>query len=256
MTTYQTAYAKFLPLALQLPGDSIREFRGDVRLPLINIRLGVQAVLGTTDQINQVKLHLPLIPIVEVLDLPDLARALIYASGKIITKRKSDGEIEAAIGRVGALRSQFLDQAVVLANRGKFDKHVVAQIRKGHGKYDMAKDGIDLAGLYTEHAASIAGLHPFTQVEIDALRHDSEWLLEHVTPGGARKELVEKSLETVVRDRLWTMMTKRHEYLRKIGFYMYGDDFDNYIPKLLSRVPSKALEEAEQDTDRAAPAVN
>ncbi len=120
----------------------------------------------------------------------------------------------------------------------------------------MAKDGLDLAGLYTEHATAIAGLHPFTQLEIDALRHDSEWLLEHVTPGGARKEPLEKSFETLVRDRLWTMIVERHEYLRKIGFYSYGEDFDTYIPKLLSRVPSKALEEAEQETAPAAPAVN
>ncbi len=120
----------------------------------------------------------------------------------------------------------------------------------------MAKDGLDLAGLSAEHTAAIVGLHPFSAADIDALRHDSEWLLEHLTPNGARKEHLERSPEALVRDRLWTMILPRHEDLRKIGFYSYGDEFELYVPKLLSRVSQKALEETEHETIAPAPAVN
>ena len=69
MATYQAARAKFVPPALQLPSDSIRELRVDMRLVLVTIRLGVQAVLEIAVQVNEVNVLLPLVPWVDVLDL-------------------------------------------------------------------------------------------------------------------------------------------------------------------------------------------
>lgn len=148
MTTYQAAYSKFLPLVLQLPEDTIHAFQGDAGLALVNVRLGVQAVLGTTDQIDYVRLHLPQISLDDVLDLPDLARALVYASEKT-------------------------------------------------------------------------------------------------------------NIDVTTRDRLWTMLLQRHEYLRKIGFYVYGDDAEQHTPRLLSDVSANAFEERdEEESDEIMPAIH
>ncbi|MFS8065732.1 MAG: hypothetical protein ACMG6S_05095, partial [Byssovorax sp.] len=57
-------------------------------------------------------------------------------------------------------------QAEILAQRGHLDKDRVAKIRANSGKYDKAKDGVDLVELYAEKAASLKGLHPFTQAEL------------------------------------------------------------------------------------------
>lgn len=255
-TTYQAAYDQFLPLAMQVPEASVRAFRGDVRILLVNVRLGVQAVLGSAQQVAFVQTHLPKLPIAELVELPNLARALVFACGKVVARRKSDGSIEAALNRVADLRTPMLDQAEVLARMGKLDKDVVAQIRKGKGKYDRARDGLDLARVYTENAATIAGLHPFSSSDIESLQQDSEWLLEHLLPGGARKELATKSDEAAVRDRLWTLISERYGHLRKIGHYVYGDELELYTPKLQSRVSPKALEEVEKETPTMPVVVN
>jgi len=255
VAAYQASFTALLPQAMQLLESSVRVFRGDVRVILVNVRLGFNSVLGTPNQVNFVKQHLPQLPLADVQDVPDLARALVFAAGKVIGRRKSEGDIEAALSRVSVLRAQLLQQAEVLAEAGKLDKHVVAQIRKGRGKFDLARDGLDLAGLYTDQAAAIAGKHPFTVGDIENLRKDSEWLLEHLTPMGARKEVLVKSDEADVRDRFWTLLAARYAHIRAIGYYLHGDDFDAYTPKLGSRIASKTIEEVGNESV-AAPVVN
>jgi hypothetical protein len=244
--SYQSLYAKYVPIAMNLSPSSVVVFRGDVRVALVNIKIGIQSVLGTPEQIARARDHLPLVPIDDVLELPDMARALLFAIGKVVTRKVSAGEIDAAVQAIRGPRQQMLAFAELLAERGKLDKSLVANIRKGSGKCDMAQDGVDLAGLYTDNAAKIAGLHPFSVVEIDALRRDSEWLLEHLTPTGARKAMPAKNEADDVRDRLWTMIAQRHPYLRTVGHYFLGDDFERGTPKLQSRIVSTAGSEHEE----------
>jgi len=113
----------------------------------------------------------------------------------------------------------------------------------GSGKFDMATDGVDLVAVYRENRDAIRGMHPFSDEEIEALETNSEWLIEHLTPDGARAEAKKKSPAEDVRDRLWTLMLRRHPHLRKIGYYLHGDDVDLYVPKLQSRVAQAILEE-------------
>ena len=113
----------------------------------------------------------------------------------------------------------------------------------GSGKYDMAQDGVDLVELYEESKSAIRGLHPFSDEEMTTLQSNSEWLLERLTPDGARAEPKKKSAEELQRDRYWTLMVRRHPFLRKIGYYLHGDDLDLHVPKLQSRVAQAVLEE-------------
>jgi hypothetical protein len=160
---------------------------------------------------------------------------------------------EKGLKEISGPREQMLGQAEILAQRGHLDKDRAAKIRAGSGKLDRVKDGVDLVELYAEKAASLKGLHPFTQTEFDELREKSEWLLDNLTPDGARKETRKRSAAEDERDRLWTLVLQRHPLLRAAGYYFHGDDFEAYTPKLLSRVAQALLDEEKPEPAPPAP---
>lgn len=241
--TYKESYDHFLPIAMKLADAEVQSCRADVPVALANIKLGVKAMCGDAASIARIEEHLPKIPINHLLDLPDVGRGLYFISGKVVSRVASAGEIARALNEISGPREQMLSQAEILAQRGVFDKDRVAKIRANSGKLDQAKDGVDLVELYAEKAASLKGLHPFTQAELDKLGERSEWLLENLTPDGARKEARKRSAVENERDRFWTLVLQRHPLLRAAGYYFHGDDFDAYTPRLLSRVAQALLDE-------------
>jgi hypothetical protein len=254
--SYRQLYDRYLLVAMAIPSQEVEVCRADPRVAFANVRIGVKAVCGTREQQDFVRKHLPEIPLDEVIELPDVARALLFSLGKVVPRRASPKEIEEKVKEISGPREQLLAQAELLAKRGKLDKDRIAQIRSGSGKYDMAKDGIDLVEVFTEAWDSIKGLHPFSREELTRLEEASEWLLENLTAEGARAETREKNKndEADVRDRLWTLLVKRYPYVRKIGFYLYDDDLDAHTPKLQSRVSQATLDEERGDETAAEPA--
>jgi hypothetical protein len=208
--------------------------------------------------IAELREALPKIAMKAVLELEDLARALVVAAGKIVTPA-STGEIDEKLGVVRALREPMLTTAEVLAGRGILPVDIVAKIRQGTGKYDMASDGEGLARLYRDHAAAIAGKHPFTLEELERIRSASEWLLDRLTPAGApRPPAAGKKAfgPEDIRDRFWTLVVKRHSDLRLMGYYRFRDELDLYVPKLQSRtLGASAGEPVPEGIDVAAPGV-
>lgn len=250
--SYQEIYDAHLSSTTTLREDEVETCRADVRVAFANSKLGINAVLGDENQIQYVREHLPKVPLDEVLELPDLGRALVFAVGKVVSRAASPRQIEEKIKAISKPREDMLTQAEILVGRGKLDAGRIAKIRSGSGKYDMATDGVDLVAVYREHRDAIRGMHPFSDEEIEALEANSEWLLERLTPDGARAETKKKSPAEDVRDRLWTLMLRRHPYLRKIGYYLHGDEVDLYVPKLQSRVAPAILEE-EKDEESPSP---
>ncbi|AUX32735.1 MULTISPECIES: hypothetical protein [Sorangium] len=249
--TYHACYQRFAPLAADLPERDVEVCRADVRIAFANVKRGVQAACAEPARIRRA---LPELPLDDVLALPDLGRALVFAATRVTAKPASSREIDAKLKLVIELREPMLTLAETLAKRGLLPKDVVAEIRAGSGKYDLASDGMALAHLYEEHAAALRGKHPFTQEELDQLREASEWLLDTLTPEGARRPAAKQRGEAEkMRDRLWTLLVRRYADLRKIAYYFHGDAFEDVTPKLLSRLSSSAAEdesdEAEADDD-------
>jgi hypothetical protein len=242
--TYSELYDYYLPAAMSVPEASVQICRADVRVAFANIRLGIKSVLGTEEQIALSREHLPKVPLDEVLELPNIARALVFAVGKVSGRVASPKEIDQKLSLISGPREQMLSQAEILAKRGKLDKDRVAKIRAGSGKYDSAHDVVALVDIFTKEAESLKGLHPFTGEELEAAREAAEWLLESLTPEGARAEKKkQKSPAEEIRDRLWSIVVARHALLRRIGYYFHGDDVDLYVPRLQSRVAQAVIEE-------------
>ncbi|WP_437737294.1 hypothetical protein [Sorangium sp. So ce1335] len=250
--SYQALYRQYQRVAADVPSFEVQVCRADPRLVLVNVKRGVAAVLGTKEQVQAVREHLPKIPVKPAQELPDIARALLFASREALSRAASPKEIEKALQEISGPREELLTQAELFARRGLLDKERVAQIRAGSGKYDTARDGMELAALFTQHAEALKGLHPFTREEIEKLRRTSEWLLENLTPAGARAEAKrrEKGPAEDARDRLWTLIVQRYGHVRKIGYYFHGDDFEQVTPRLLSRVkPGRSGEEASEEPE-------
>ncbi|WP_437799077.1 hypothetical protein [Sorangium sp. So ce693] len=253
--SYETLYRQYLPMAAEIPEAEVQACRADPRIVLVNVKRGVAAVCGTRKQSQAVSEHLPRIPLKEVLQLPDIARALLFASREALPRTASPREIERALQEVSGPREELLTQAELFARRGLLDKDRVAQIRSGTGKYDMARDGMELAALFMRHASALKGLHPFTREEIEKLGRTSEWLLENLTPAGARVEVKKKERSSAedARDRLWTLIVQRHLHLRRIGYYFHGDDFEQITPRLLARAQPAQGGGQQQDPEEPAP---
>ncbi|WP_437971846.1 hypothetical protein WMF04_22245 [Sorangium sp. So ce260] len=240
-TTYHACYKRFAPLAAELPDRDVEVCRADVRIAFANVKRGVQAACAEPARIRRA---LPELPLDDVLALPDLGRALVFAATRVTARPASSGEIEAKLSLVTELREPMLTLAETLAKRGLLPKDVVAEIRAGSGKYDLASDGMALAHLYEEHADALRGKHPFTQEELDQLREASEWLLDTLTPDGARRSVARQRSEAeTMRDRLWTLLVRRYADLRKIAYYFHGDAFEDVTPKLQSRLSRSAAAE-------------
>ncbi|AGP36413.1 hypothetical protein BE04_05055 [Sorangium cellulosum] len=253
--SYQALYKHYQPIGAELRAEEVQVCRADPRLVLVNVKRGVAAVLGTKEQAQAVREHLPKVPVKQAQELPDMARALLFASREALPRVASPKEIEKALAEISGPREELLTQAEIFARRGLLDRERVAQIRAGSGKYDAARDGMELAALFTAHAEALKGLHPFTREEIEELGRTSEWLLENLTPTGARAEAKrrEKGPAEDARDRLWTLIVQRYAHVRKIGHYFHGDDFEQITPRLLSRAhAAKAGAEAEEALDEEA----
>jgi len=247
---------KFRPKALKIREEKVIPCRADVRLANANIKVGVESVFGPEGsperraRVTILKESLPKLSTSKALDLSDLGRALMLAASKVAPA--SAGEIEAKLSVVRALREPMLKQAEILGERGLFPSELVAKIRSGTGKIDIAEDGVALYDLYTTHADKVKGQHPFTSEELQRLREAAEWLVDHLNPGGARpKATAKKSAAEDLRDRLWTMVYERHSDLRVMGYYLYRDELDRYVPKLQSRL---AGARGEVDEAKAPPA--
>jgi hypothetical protein len=234
--------AHYRPVASKLPATEVQICRANTRIALANVRFAIHANFGAAGdparpaRLKEVREALPKIKIKRVLALPNLARALLLAANKATGRPASAGEINEKLAIVSALREPMLTQAETLAGRGIFPKEIVAKIRAGSGKYDIASDGAALVSLYAECAHDAAGKHPFTEEEFAKVREASEWLLERLTPTGAKPRTPVKQPDAEdMRDRLWTLLVKRYADLRVIAYYFHQDAFEDYAPRLQSR---------------------
>ncbi len=244
------AFAHFLPLAEALSADEVIIRSADVEVALANIPRAVEAIASHTDRIQ---LRLPYVAVHELLELPALGLALLHADGRV-GHTESTREIDAAFSRVGPLREWTLSYLEIAADLGLVQKERVRAIRSGKGKIDVARDCVDIAGLFKESETKLAGKHPFTTEQLDELAKTGTWLVQTLKPGNAKKTKAPRSAEAALRDRFWKLVEDRYDTLRTIGVTLFGiKHVDDYVPPLFSRVSISKTVEAASGESGAAP---
>lgn len=228
-------FARFLPLAQQLPAERVLPLRQDVNLIFANVQTGLTAVLPHQARL---KTELPMLRVDQFSELAELADALMYAAAQALvaaTPMRRD-QIDKLFVRLHVLREAMLTGAEMLALMDLLPKQRVEQIRSGRGAFDAAQDGVALADLYTEYAAVVANKHPFTSAHLGEIAELGHTLMRVVTPDGARgTPSAEQAAATQARDRLYTLLLERHTDLRRAGFYLFGEEVDEKVPALGAR---------------------
>jgi hypothetical protein len=232
------AYRHFLPIAKKLPADSIKPTTLDIDLARHNIERGISAI---QPHLSLIKKKLPLSPLNDILELPALGLALVYAADRIPAPTASTGEIQDHLAKLRPLRELTLRQLEIHAELGLAPDDRVRAIRSGTGPLDAARDAVAIAGLYHELRGTLDGKHPFTKAQLTALADHGQWLLHQLKPTGATSSPAERDEASVVRDRFWTLIAARHEHLREAGVAAFGlRALDENVPPLGARERSRA----------------
>jgi hypothetical protein len=131
-----------------LPESDVRPYRADGSIALQNVKMGLEAI---APHIDRIKKELPTVDTTALQQLGDLGLAVIYAAAQV--DRTSDGSTSEWLEKGRKSRALLLSAAEALVMANVLPEHEVARIKKGKGSIDMAQDNIDLAALFTKHAA-------------------------------------------------------------------------------------------------------
>lgn len=248
------SFTRYLPEAQALPKERVVPLRIDVAFLVKNVQLGLEAVQPF---LTRLRAELPKLPVSDFAQLLPLAEAVLYASERAaqLSQPVRRVEIDAKLKELAVLREAMLLVAEGLAVHGLLQKRAVEQIRSGKGQYDLAMDGRALCDLYTEHKATLAGKHPFTEAEIKRIGELGQELMRVITPDGARLATQDEAVKAAEdRDRLYSLLCERHADLRKAGFYLFGEEVDQKVPTLGARAGRKRTEATPEEPKVGPPA--
>jgi hypothetical protein len=106
----------------------------------------------------------------------------------------------------------------------------------GTGPYDIARDLVDLVGLYREHAAGLRNKIPFTDAWFAEAEAVGTWLMANITPTGAPKVSADAAdAAALLRDQLWAMLLERDVKLRVVAAVLFEAKAATIVPPLQSR---------------------
>jgi hypothetical protein len=231
----QKAYEHYLPAAAAIDAAEVRPFRADASLAYHNIERALDSIAPFIDQIKE---ELPTIHVKELAELSELALAVMFAAAQV--DRANDGSTPKLLVEARELRDLMLTGAEALAKAGLVPSREVARIREGNGLIDTAQDCVDLAALFLKHAKKVKGKTAVSKDDVKQAAKIGTELLRRLKPKGAKGKGPEGLAEAVAnRDRLWTLLVKRHRELRRVGMWIWADEVDAHVPALQSRVAKK-----------------
>jgi len=231
--TPEQAYEHFLTIATFDPA-AIVPFRTDAHLAQHNAMRGLEAVLEHEARIT---VELPAVVIDELREVLPLTHAVVFAAARV-NRTPEATMLRDLMPEAYRLRRRMLTSALALSEAGLIPEREVTPIRDGRGQIDAAQDLPQLAALHRRHATAIEGKHPVTKEDLERADQLGTQLLEILRPSGAsssKQGSSELAAAMDARDRLWTLLTKRHEQVWKVGAWLFGYDVEAKVPYLQSR---------------------
>jgi len=224
------AVTPFLAAAAALAPKEVQRFGYDPELAFDNVRIGAAAVLGEGARLAK----LPETDIDELRSMPELAAAVRQAASRV--DRASGSNARALLAQATPVRRRLLKVLDALAESGLLPGAAVAKILSGGGPIDVANDLVDAAALLRKSPGVLAR-SPLNKADVEAAATLGAELTRALRPKGAVKvtpAALKQSLD--LRDRLGTLLTRRHEALWRAGAYLFGrHEVDARVPLLGSR---------------------
>lgn len=225
--------------AKALAAHEVRQCRSDSAVAVVNVQQGVAAVLERVDELGA---RFSPGEIAAVRGLPARALAFSFAAAQVeASELGSDGTLGRKLVRARALRRQLLRGAEACAEKGVVPAGEVVKIREGKGPLDTAQDCVQLAAFYRRHAAALAGKTPASDQDIAEAASLGSALVAVLRPRSARpaaRTTKQRQEAAALRDRIWTLLARDHEWLWKMGAILWGKSVDEHVPPLQSRAVS------------------
>jgi hypothetical protein len=249
-TDSAAAFEHFSALVAGTPEDQIETLNADPMVVLHNCQRGLDAI---RPHLAHVAEALPLVDQNDFLELPSIALALQFAASRVFTPA-SPQEIAERQARLRPMRRMGLAYLGVAAELGLVPSGPVDNIKKNRGPLDEADDGVQIAAMFSQHAAALAGKHPFSAESLKQLGEDGNWLLTQIKPRTAVRDKGAPDPQAVARDRLWTDLQRRYDVLYHAGVAVWGRrKVDEHIPSLHAQAPQTAKAAATPDKPAAQP---
>ena len=224
----QADYDAFLSVAMKVAATEIVLMRADPQLALHNLQIGIGNVLAEHPRLAT----LPETDVEQLASSVRIALAVIFAATQVAPAMGGAG-LAQRLARATALRALLLKTADALALAGLVPKAEVDTIRKGRGRLDAARDLVALAALFSKHGAALRGKHAVTAAQRTEAAGLGTELLTILKPGRAKRTRAKPAVGTDERDRLWTLLVKRHDQLWRAGAYLFGRELvDAKVPSL------------------------
>jgi hypothetical protein len=248
VTGSEEEYERYLPVAQALAEGDVLSYRLDPSLAYHNVAAGVEALIAMETRIRE---ELPKVRFEEIKELPAVTIGLCFAASQVDGQGGVTLELRAPLRRAYELREVMLAAARALALAGLLPKAAVENIVKGRGGIDAAQDCVDLAALFRKHAAAVRGKTAVTAAMITEAATVGTLLLKGLRSKNVKRDYSPKGDRKVAieaRDRLATVVAKRHELARRIAYWLWGDEMDRHVPALQARVAAKRSNKGKKET--------
>ncbi len=232
-TSAKECFEHFEPIARRAAPEDPEPCRLDVEIVRVNVNRGVEAIRPHLATVRQ---KLPQHDTAELLELHELALALLFAAGKVVRTSTAIG-IDEHLTSLWPMREAGIKQLEVFSILGFIPKEIPTAIRRGKGSLDAARDAQAIVGVFHDHKAAFDGKHPFTPEQLRKLGEDGDWLVAALKPANAKGAPVERDPAAVLRDQLFALVSARHDALREAGVVVFGlKNLDDHIPPLGARL--------------------
>ncbi|HCF56997.1 MAG TPA: hypothetical protein DFS52_03245 [Myxococcales bacterium] len=238
----ETAF--FLAQAADVDPKDVRICRADTDLMAANIRRGL-ASITQEGVLDRIRVELPTVDVAPLLELNRLGETVAFAARNVMPEPKSE-ELATKTARGRKLRKVFFNQIETFIGTGQINQEEFDKMRKGKGTLDVASDLIDCVALLEKYEPVLGGRLSVTPELLDEGQELGRWLRQTVEPSVSRKnEGLKKNEGSEVRDRLWTLLQRRHRELRRIGAWLWPEEVDKRVPSLLARQRKRKSKERE-----------
>ena len=224
------AFERFLPQARALDSRDVRPFRIDPAVAYRNAVRGVSAVMSREALIRQ---ELPAIPLHELRELPEIALALAFTATNGDRVVAASAEVRPLVKRARALRRLLRKSAAALAEAAVLQEKELPRVRRGSNARHASEDCVALATLFTTNAGRIAGKTPVTVRQVLEAAEVGADLRRRLKLEGRGPGSADGAAHIAgIRDRLWTLLVRRHERLWRVGAYLFGRAVEAHVPTL------------------------
>lgn len=228
---WHKAFRTLRPVAEDMPEDRVRS-------PNIKVYSAVTHIIATSERAEAYRKEFeqlqPLFDMVHLDQLALRAMALQFAEIRVNMEGKAERQAPAVLERARTIRERLLRTANYLTAEGLLDGGPMESMRGNRSHAEVGADLLQLALMFNQAGARIAGMHPISQSDL----HEAVEVGGNLTRAIAadHTEAGEETVSVDLRNRFFTLaMLSYAQIERALDFIRFDEgDAQNIAPNLVS----------------------